>query len=424
MSTSITHFTTQLPGGSGIAAQRLHLALRRTGVESRICFGAGESADASMIPAFQNKTFFWRNVAALATSWQNRRTAPGGLVLGPGWIRKTPIQTFGQLPQIVNLHWVSRWLDLPSFFSSLSPELPVVWSIHDFIPVTGGCHYPGQCDGFTKGCGNCPQLKNPALRDDTFKFFRAKDRLYAGKNLHFVGNSEWTTAQIRRSGLAKHARSIRTIHLGLDTEQFKPVNKAIARQALKVPENRFVIGFACSDFNEHRKGAGILMEALKSFPAGEIILMVLGGGKWPQNITRVETIHMGSIGSPRLQSLFFSALDVFATPSLIETFGNTAMEAMACETPVVAYSAGGLADVVTSGETGLLEHEIGSVDGLVRMLQWMWKHPTERTAMGAAARRRVIENFSDALMARRYTELYHELVPSEKSFLVHSEAAN
>jgi hypothetical protein len=50
------------------------------------------------------------------------------------------------------------------------------------------------------------------------------------------------------------------------------------------------------------------------------------------------------------------------------------------------------------------------------MLQWMWKQPAERTAMGVAARRRVSERFSDSLMARRYTDLYHELVPAEKSF--------
>jgi glycosyltransferase involved in cell wall biosynthesis len=125
---------------------------------------------------------------------------------------------------------------------------------------------------------------------------------------------------------------------------------------------------------------------------------------------------MGSIGSPRLQSVFYSALDVFAMPSQIETFGNVAMEAMACETPVAAYPAGGLADVVADGETGLIERETGSIEGLARILHWMWKHPSERVAMGIAGRQRVITHFTDTLMARRYTNLYHELVPEEKSF--------
>jgi glycosyltransferase involved in cell wall biosynthesis len=393
---------------------RLHNALRRSGLESYFYFGAGEPADSSYVPCFQNRSFFWRNAAAIAISLRNRQTAPGGFVTSPRWIRKTPIQATGKMPLVANLHWVPRWLDVPSFLNSLPPGLPVIWTLHDLIPVTGGCHYPGDCDGFTKGCGNCPQEKTPGPSDATHKFFGIKKELYQRTNMHFVGNSEWTTAQARRSGLAKFAKSIRTIHYGLDLEQFKPVEKSIARRALGIPDGKFVVGFSCLDFNERRKGAELLMEALKTFPANEILLLVLGAGKWPAS--GIETIPMGSFSSSRLQSLFYSALDVFAMPSRVETFGNVAMEAMACETAVVAYPAGGLADVVADGETGLVEREIGSVSGLARMLDWMQKHPRERAAMGIAGRKRVAQNFSDSLMARRYTSLYHELVPNEKSF--------
>jgi glycosyltransferase involved in cell wall biosynthesis len=254
------------------------------------------------------------------------------------------------------------------------------------------------------------------------KFSLAKAQLYRRANLHFVANSEWTAAQARRSGLAKYAKSIRTINYGMDVEQYKPVGKSIARKALRVPEGRFVIGFACLDFNERRKGAAILMEALKNFPAKEIVLLVLGAGKWPAS--EIETITLGPLGTPRLQSVFYSALDVFAMPSQVETFGNVAMEAMACETPVVAYLAGGLADVVADEETGLMDPEIGSVAGLVRMLHWIWKHPDERVNMGIAGRKRVIDKFADTLMASRYMDLYHELVPTEKSFLVNTARTN
>jgi glycosyltransferase involved in cell wall biosynthesis len=378
-------------------------------------FGTGEAADSTMVPAFQNRTFFWRNAAAIAISWRNRHTASGGFVTSPRWIRKTPIQATGKLPLVVNLHWVPRWLDLPSFFKSLPPGLPVVWTLHGLEPITGGCHYPGECDGFTKECGNCPQQKKPGPADATNKFFRLKERLYQRANLHFVGNSEWTTSQIHRSGLAKHAISIRTIHYGLNVTEYRPVNKLSARRALGIPDDRFVVGFACSDFSEERKGARLLLEALQNVSAQRILLLTFGGGKWP-SAGGVEATQLGTLHSPQLQCLFYSALDVFAMPSRVETFGNVAMEAMACETPVVAYPAGGLADVVADGETGLMEPEIGSVSGLARMLQWMKQHPKERVNMGTAGRQRVIRQFTDSLMARRYTELYHELVPLEKSF--------
>jgi len=375
-----------------------------------------------MIPAFQNRSFFWRNVAALVASWRNRCTVQGGFVTGPGWIRQTPIQAFGEIPRVANLHWVPRWLDTPSFFKSLPPEMPVVWSLHGLEPVTGGCHYPGECDGFTRQCGNCPQLKWPYAWDATRRFYRTKERHYSRQNIHFVGNSEWTTTQIRRSALARHAKSIRTIHLGIDPQQYRPIEKTVARKALGISDDRLIIGFACSDFHERRKGAEILIETLNTFPAKDIVLLVFGTGKWPRNITHFETLLFGSIGSSRLQSIYYSALDVFAMPSLVETFGLVALEAMACETPIVAYSAGGLRDVVADGETGLLEHKIGSVEGLARMLNWTWRHPNERVAMGSAARQRVIQKFSDTLMAQRYAELYHELVPSETAFRLNFKA--
>jgi glycosyltransferase involved in cell wall biosynthesis len=404
----VAHFTSQLAGGAGVAAQRLHLALCRAGVKSVLHFGEGDAIDATMVPAFQNRTFFWRNAVALANSWRGRRQIKGGFVTSPRWVRKTPIQRFGGLPKITNLHWVARWLDLPSFLGSLPPGAPLVWSLHDLIPMTGGCHHPGECDHFTRHCGDCPQLKRPARLDETYRFFGIKERSYSRVNLHLVGNSEWTTSQIRRSGLAKHAKSIRTIHLGLDPEQHRPIDTNIARRALGIPPDRFVIGFACSDFSDERKGALLLVEAVQSLP-GTAVLLTFGSGRWPSpSVT--EMLQLGVLQSSRLQNLFYSALDVFVTSSRAETFGNTAMEAMACETPVVAYAAGGLTDVVEHGKTGLLEPEIGSVSGLTRMLHWMSQHPNERQTMGVAARRRVIDHFTDVAMAQRYSKLYEELL--------------
>ena len=403
----ITHFGSHLGGGANRAGMRLHDALLKQGAESTFYYGAGSPPDESYKPIYQNKSFLWRNAAALATSWRSRQEAPGGFVTSPSWIRKTPIQAIGYDPKVVNLHWVPRWLDLPSFLRSLPKGIPVVWTLHDFIPLTGGCHYPGDCDGFTKHCGNCPQQKFSRASDATHGFFQLKEELYKNTNIHFVGNSSWTTEQAQRSGLMKQAGSLTTINYGLSTTDYAPVDKALAKRALGIPENKFIIGFSCLDFKEQRKGADILMNALKSFPAQDIALVVLGAGSWPK--TDIETIALGSLGTPRLQSLFYSALDVFAMPSKVETFGLVAMESMACETPVVAYAAGGLTDVVIDRETGLLEKEIGSLAGLTQMLQWMWKNPSKRLAMGKAGRERVVTYLSDTLMARRYLDLYDRI---------------
>src|SRR5260370_15452780 len=103
-------------------------------------------------------------------------------------------------------------------------------------------------------------------------------------------------------------------------------------------------------------------------------------------------MQLGTLSSPQLQCLFYSALDVFAMPSRAETFGNTALEAMACETPVIAYAAGGLTDLVADRETGLLEPEISSRSRPAYMLQWDLQPPTERGGTGVTLRRRQVQN--------------------------------
>lgn len=341
-------------------------------------------------------SFFWRNAAALAQAWRNRRNAPGCLDTSPRWIRRTRLQDLGPRPDVVNLHWISRWIDQPSFFASLPPHLPVVWSLHDMNPFTGGCHHAGDCARFTNHCCDCPQLKNPGPRDDAFRFFEIKKRCYAGKNLHVVSSSSWMNAYARRSVLLGHARSFHIIPLGLDTHSFKPIDKTSARQAFAIDMDRFVIGFACADFADQNKGGALLMEALRALAdKAKITLLVFGAGKLPDSGGRFEPdgryqlIELGSINTPHLQSLFYSACDVFAAPSRIESFGLTALEAMACGTPVVAFETGGLVDIVADGKTGLLEKKVGSVAGLRNQLDWMLQHPAERRNMGLAARQRV-----------------------------------
>ena len=408
---NVAHFTSETSGGAGIAAQRLHDALRRQNVESRLYYGTGTPFVENCEPVFQLNSFFWRNAAALARSWRNRRNAPGCLVTSPRWIRRTLLQDFGPRPDVVNLHWISRWIDQPSFFASLTMDLPVVWSLHDMNPFTGGCHHAGDCERFTGHCGDCPQLKKPGSHDDAFRFFEVKKRCYAGKNLHIVGNSEWTTAQARRSALMQHAKSFHTIPLGLDIEALRPIEKSCARQALGIADHHFVVGFGCADFSDRNKGGELLIEALHAL-AGEmkITLLAFGAGKLPDSGGRYHLIELGSINSPRLQSLFYSACDVFAAPSRIESFGLTALEAMACGTPVVAFHTGGLVDVVADGETGLLETKVGSAVALRDQLDWMLQHPTERQNMGLAARQRVEKQFASTLMANRYVELYDRLL--------------
>jgi glycosyltransferase involved in cell wall biosynthesis len=409
----ISHFATSLNGGAGVAAQRLNSALVKAGLMSSLLFREGNNSNLlACNPDPRYRSVLWRNLNSYEMQRQwNLSNNDYSLFTNFRWIYKTRIQDFGSLPQIINLHWISRWIDQPIFFASIPTTLPIVWSLHDMNPLTGGCHHALGCDKFMSHCGNCPNLKQPASRDAAWKNFRIKAKAYQSLNLHIVGNSTWTTDQAQKSALLKSAQSFQTIPLGLDTTTYAPVPQKAARESLRINSDEFTIGFACADITDQNKNFAVLLDAIQSFAKQyPVTLIVFGAGSLPTMPNNIKVVELGSIHSPTLQCIAYSAADVFVMPSQVESFGLTALEAMACGTPVIAYRTGGLPDLVASGQTGWLIDEVGSDHALQQVLVWMKEHPEERRQMSFASRQRVEQHFNSELMAERYAKLYQSLV--------------
>jgi starch synthase len=98
-----------------------------------------------------------------------------------------------------------------------------------------------------------------------------------------------------------------------------------------------------------------------------------------------------------------------------EPFGLVNVEAMACETAVVASRLGGIPEIVADGETGLLvdydeRDPVGFARRLAEAMERLLADPALAARMGAAGRRRVLERFSWAAIAERTLELYRSLL--------------
>ncbi|HYW21512.1 MAG TPA: glycosyltransferase [Nodularia sp. (in: cyanobacteria)] len=409
---NITHFTTELSGGSGIAAQRIHKALGQKNIPSQLLSRKGTSFLPHSSRDNRYSSILWRNLESISTSRQWKQSNHDrGLFTSPQWIYQTQLQDIAVQASIINLHWISRWLHQASFFNSIPPDIPIIWSLHDMNPITGGCHHALDCEKFATHCCDCPNLKNSGKHDQASKNFALKAKLYQRLNLHFVGNSTWTTAQAQKSALGKYARSIRTIPLGIDTNDYQPIDSCIAKAALRVNSDDFAIAFACADLSDKNKNLPILLEAIAQLSKHHSITLILfGSGQIPELNSQITTVILGHLSSPQLQSLAYSAADIFVMPSQIESFGLTALESMACGTPVLAFRTGGIPDLVIHQETGWLADDIGSIESLYQGLHWMLQHPQERSHLGKAARERVEREFTDDIMANRYINLYQELI--------------
>ncbi len=103
-----------------------------------------------------------------------------------------------------------------------------------------------------------------------------------------------------------------------------------------------------------------------------------------------------------------STADIFLLPSQQESFGLSALEAMACEVPVVATNIGGIPEVVRHGETGYVA-ELGDVERMARYCVELLTNPKKHAAFRASARKRAVEQFDIDLIVPQYEALYQQV---------------
>lgn len=104
-----------------------------------------------------------------------------------------------------------------------------------------------------------------------------------------------------------------------------------------------------------------------------------------------------------------SASDLFLLPSQSESFGLSALEAMACEVPVVSSSVGGLPELVVHGETGYIA-EIGDIDRMARYAIDLFRNEEKRLRFAEAGRRRAVEQFNSEKIVDQYETYYRTVL--------------
>ncbi|MEM9585721.1 MAG: glycosyltransferase [Planctomycetota bacterium] len=421
----VAQLNSLLSGGAATAARRLHGQLRRLGVDSRFLYRTGEAQtelDDSYLAAQWSGSTLQKSLDTIGyrlqrQRWKRRLNKDGSneYFSSPRSNPRTPWPPAnfppGQQPEILNLHWVAKFIDVPSFFASLPTGQPVVWTLHDMNPLTGGCHFSDGCTRFQQGCGNCPQLTSPKPIDQTSAAFALKQRALEGVELHVVAPSRWLAQTARDSPLlGSAARSVHHIPYGIDAAEFFPEDSAAARDQLGLRQDAFVIAFGAADLSNRRKGAKPLLQALGSLAdSPRVQCIVFGGGEVPTASHPLPPIcSAGYLDSAAKKRQVFAASNLFVLPSLEDNLPLTGLESLACGTPIVGFAAGGIPDYVRVGQTGRLAIT-GDASDLAGQLSWMIEHPSAAADMGRAARQMVLREYTGEREASAYRSLYEQL---------------
>ena len=321
---------------------------------------------------------------------------------------------FDQLPKadVYNPHWIAGFLDYPLFFNPERTTTPVVWTLHDQGPFTGGCHYDELCGRFTDACGACPLLGSDDPNDLSAKNFQIKKDALAqwpDHMMHIVSPSRWLAEEARKSALFGRF-DVSCIPYGIETDVFRPYDQATCREEIGLPQDAKIILFVANHLKLRRKGFQNLMNALSLYPNPEELMLLGVGASHEEELSMPFRLAQADyVDNDSTMAKLYSAADVTAIPSFQDNLPNTMLESMACGTPVVAFDVGGIPDLVKDGETGFLARSEKVVD-LGTAFVTALSDLTRLKEMGEIGRQKMEAEHKLADQATAYIPLYEQMV--------------
>jgi glycosyltransferase involved in cell wall biosynthesis len=331
----------------------------------------------------------------------------------PAWLPfSNTVHRINELnPDVVHLHWVAGGMMRIEDIARI--KAPIVWSLHDNWPFTGGCHIKWECNKYKRECGSCPRLGSKRENDLSRKVFNRKKKAFQKiPNLTVVGLSKWIHRLSEDSRLFSGRRNV-CLPNPIDASTFSPFEREKARDLLKLPQHKRLILFgAMSATSDINKGYKELCEALSELKTENAELVVFGASRPEQGSTFPQKAHyLGRLHDDVTLRVLYSAVDVMVVPSIQENLSNAIMESLACATPVVGFEVGGNSDLVNHQMNGYLSKP-SHVSDLARGIEWVLNH-NDYAQLAFNARQKVLDNFDNQVVVPRYIELYRSVLEKE-----------
>jgi len=404
-------------GGASQAAYRIHKGLRDIGVDSKMLVLKKLTGDPDVKDSGTPMGRLWSQITPYLdllpfTLMKTERSS----FMSLAWIGTRQLSAFSQLnPDLIQLHWICGGFMRIEDIAKL--QKPIVWRLADMWPFAGAEHYVGECQRYKQGYFKSNRPANEKGFDFNRWVWKRKVKIWDKlQNLTIVSPSRWL-AECARESVLFGQRRIEVIPTGQDVSIFRPIPKDTARDILGLPQDKKLIMSGTLGFSHDlRKGFHLLKDALpylfknrgkdyEIFFIGDTVF------KNPPDL-KLKAHYLGRLNDSVSLSLAYSAADVFVAPSVEENLANTVIESMACGTPCVAFQIGGMPDIIKHENNGYLARPFESED-LARGIEWVLESGDYYHQLKKEARSIVQREFSQEIQARRYLELYEDILDSK-----------
>jgi len=404
--------TSDIQGGAARAAYRLHNSLLTHNINSQILVQNKSSDNFKVITLTSKKEKILNklrpHIDSIPIRFYKKKTKT---LFSSSWFGFSSIvdSINRENPDIVHLHWICGGMIKIEDIARI--KAPIVWSLHDMWAFTGGCHYDEECEGYKESCGNCKVLGSEKENDLSRKVFKRKQKTFESKKeITIVELSNWLNECSKSSTLLKDKKHI-NLPNPIDTNIFKPFDKEKARELWSLPKNKKLVLFgAIGATSDPRKGFKELSDAMEKLDKNSDIEFVVFGSSKPLNAPNFgfKTHYLGSLADDVSLVTLYSAVDVMIVPSLQENLSNAIMESLACGTPVVGFDIGGNSDMIEHKINGYLAKAFESED-LACGIEWVL-YDSNYDELCVNAREKVMREFDSVVVAKKYIELYKDIL--------------
>lgn len=397
----VLHICTTDRGGAGLCCLRIHQALLGQGIDSKVLTLNKYSTN---IPQVYQYGYFkkygtWKALFIKAIA---KVLWPLGIKIGDaleayhlslkiGLPTSLPVSLYDvschplvQEADVIHLHWVSNFIDYPSFFQKVKKT--IVWTQHDQNLFHGIFHY------------DTKRYNDLALERKYYEIKR--NALAKADHLGIVFLSNMMR-DIYSENPMICSRPSTVINNPVDCSLYHHVDRQRARKHFGISKDSIVFVFVAASISEERKGLKMLSSTLQRMNLSNAYILAIGD---TSNYTPLPFVHaVGIIRDAELLSVAYSTGDYFVMPSTMEAFAQTPIEAMACGVPAIVFPVSGTEELIRP-QNGVRAAGFTSEDLEVAINQAM------RTKYDAnLIRQDMIDRFSPEIIARQYIDFYERM---------------
>ena len=283
---------------------------------------------------------------------------------------QTILELLPYQPDIIILHWISGFVNMKTIsIIQNKTGAKIFWIMMDNAPLTGGCHYPWDCNGFYSDCKKCKAIDSIFFKNLAYKNLKLKKK-YLPKDISLICCSENDYLRANSSSLFQNAKIVKAI-LPVNSEVFYKRNKIESKQKFKISNSKKVIFYGSISVSDERKGFNHFVNAITKFK--EIILdknskiedfLIVVAGKTSEktlNLLDIPVLNVGYLNEIDL-AIAYNAADVYVSTSLEDSGPYMINQAIMCGTPVIAFEMGVAFDLVIDNHTGCLIQNFDSFE--------------------------------------------------------------